>query len=374
MTFQNPEALWMIVAASAAFFLGYLLMLWRGMRVLKFFGGRKRLVERGSRIPRMRADLVRAVVITLVFFLFAAAYWLGPQIKETQSIPIYEGAEVCFAIDASRSSLARDIRFTGQDGNELIMSRFAFAKLIVKEAKELLSPDDTPCLIFFADVAINTVPIVKYADVAWEYINLDLRYADDYFVEHEIPQGSNFAAMILKTLGAFSEKPTRKILIVISDGEPESGLGADVSAENRRQAAFAKFQTEVARKIKKFRASYEFSVELLGVGDMSKTSPIPKKTSESGKVLKYHENPPGSGKIILTRPDPAFLLSAAQSLGGRYRHVTDPDDAKKKLATIFSREKKIIGWEAKEEIGDAWPYFVMAGLVLLFTVPFLKSP
>ena len=370
MIFQHPDYLVTIMAAGAAIFLGYLILFWRKVRILKYFGDRALLNQRGSNIAHPWKEVARATIVVLIFILLAAAYWAGPQIREVREIPIYEQAEICFAIDASRSSLARDI------GPERSMSRFNFAKEIVKAAKEVAGPQDAPCLIFFAGSAITTVAVgtyYGYIDVGWEYIASDLRYADEYFVEFEIPQGSSFVPMIMKSLSSFSDSSTRKILVVISDGEPERG--ADITAEQRRTAELAEV-AKAKKAVADFRKKQELSVEFMGIGDITGASPIPKKIAKDGSILSYYTYPSGSkkGEKVLTRPDPAFLLSAAQSLGGKYRHVRSLDEAKTELSTIFSREKKIVSWAKKEEMTEAWSYFLIAGLVLLFAVPFLKSP
>lgn len=375
ITFQHPENFWMIMAAGAAILFGYLIAVARGSRVLRYLGGRQLLRERGSRIQSLRIDFIRAFVVVSVFLLFAGAYWLGPQLEKISEIPIYEGAEVCFAIDASRSSLAKDIRFTDRKGQEQIVSRFNFAKTIVQEAQTVLSSDDAPCLLFFAGSAINTVPIFNWADVAWEYIRSDLRFADEYFVEHEIPQGSDFAALMIKTLSAFSERPTRKILVVISDGEPESGEESK-NIDQKRDDALKQLKEKARKELRDFRKSYEFIVEFIGVGDISKASTIPKRAGKDDKVIENHKFISGAkkGQQVLTRPDPAFLLEAAQSLGGKYRHARDLDDARASLSTILAHEKRILDWRQNKNITEIWQYFVAAGLVLMFTVPFLKSP
>lgn len=370
MIFQHPDYLWTIMAAGAAIFLGYLILLWRKVRILKHFGGRKLLNRRGSHVAHPWREVVRALAVVLVFILLSAAYWAGPQIKEVREIPIYERAEICFAIDASRSALARDI---GSLGN---MSRFNFAKEIVKAAKKIVDPEDAPCLIFFAGSAITTVAVgtyFGYIDIGWEYILSDLRYADEYFVEYEIPQGSSFVPMIMKALSAFSDSSTRKILMVISDGEPERG--ADISVEQRRTDELAAVN-QAKKAVAEFRKGRELAIEFMGIGDITGASPIPKKIARDGSVLNYYTYSSGSkkGEKVLTRPDPAFLLSAAQSLGGKYRHVRSLDEAKVELSAIFAREKKIVSWEKKEEMTEAWSYFLLTGLVLLFAVPFLKSP
>ncbi|MBI2639981.1 MAG: VWA domain-containing protein [Candidatus Sungbacteria bacterium] len=372
MVFRHPEYFWMIAAAGFAIFFGYLAVVYRGERILNYFGGRKFLNLRGARVTGPFRLMARAVLVVLVFVLFAAAYWMAPQITELKSVPVYEQAEVCFAIDSSRSSRAIDVRTA-----EGTFSRFDFAKQIVREAKSIAGADDLPCLIFFGGSAITTVSAHSYfgyRDVSWEYIESDLRFADEYFIEYEIPQGSSFTPMALKALSSFSGRPTRKILVVISDGEPERG--GDAGAEKRRQEELAELNKETQKEIASFRAKNDFAVEFFGIGDITKPSPIPKRVGKNGEVLAYHRYSVGARKdqMVLSRPDPQFLFSAAQSLGGRYRQVNSLTEARQELAQLFLRHKKIVSWEKKEEATDAWQYFVASGLILLFVVPFMKSP
>ena len=382
MTLGHPEYFWMIAAAGAAVFIGYFVLFLRGERILRLFGGRSLLKSRGSKIIHPARIVLRGAVVAIIFLLFAGAYWLKPQSEHITQVPVYEGAEVCFAVDASRSGRARDIKFIDNAGNEKAISRFEFAKKIVLESKSALFSGDAPCLVFFAASAINTVPVMssEFSDVSWSYIGYDMKYADEYFIEHEIPQGSDFAPMMSKVLAAFSEKPTRKIAVIISDGEQETGV--DVSelkeeeAQKLREAAKKKAMKALRKEISEFAGKYKLSVNVLGIGNISKASPIPKKVNDDGAVIAYHafEAGPKKGQPVLTRPDTEFLFSAAQSLGGNYRHVATLEEAKSELAKIFAREKKILGWKENKETSDIWWYFVLAGTGLLFVAPFLKSP
>ncbi len=382
MTFQHPEHFWMIAAAGAAVFIGYFILCLRGERILRLLGGRRLLKLRGSKIPHPATIVLRGAIVAIILTLYAGVYWLMPQSEQITQVPAYEGAEVCFAIDASRSSRARDIKFIDNAGNEKAISRFEFAKKIVLEARPSLSSGDAPCLVFFAATAINTVPVMigEFSDVSWSYIEQDMKYADEYFVEYEIAQGSEFTVMMNKVLAAFSDKPTRKIAIIISDGEQETGI--DVSnikeeeAQKLREAAKKKSMKILSKEISEFTKKYELSVSILGIGNIGQASPIPKKVNSDGAVVAYHtlEAGPKKGQPVLTRPDPEFLFSAAQSLSGSYRHVATLEEAEKELARIFTREKKILHWKENIETSDIGWYFVLAGTVLLFIAPFLKSP
>ena len=379
MIFKNPEYLLPIMAAGNAIFFGYLILSFRGEKIFGIFGGRKQLTLKGSRITGLSVNIFRGALLSCVFVLFASAYWLSPQVTRISNLPVYEGAEICFAVDASRSSLARDISFVDSSGNEVVMSRFDFAKKIVLESKNILSPDDTPCLIFFAASAINTVPILYFNDVAWSYINLDMKYADEYFIEHEISQGSDFVPMMGKVLSAFSDKPRRKIALIISDGEQETGTDTSSLEEGDIRELLNKQKDEALVNLKKeiaeFSKKYVFSVDIIGIGDIKRASKIPKRIREDGSI-DYHTfvESKEKGRAVLTRPDPGFLFRVSQSLGGRYRHVNTLEEAKKELNQIFEREKKILYHREEKKFSDVWWHFVLAGTVLLFVVPFLKSP
>lgn len=381
MTLKNPEYLLMILAAGAAIFIGYLILSLRGERIIRILGGRRQLVSRGSKITGFWTMILRGIVLSLIFMLFAGAYWLSPQIERVSELPVYEGAEICFVIDASRSSRAMDISFIDVSGREIIMSRFEFAKKIVLESKSMLSPDDIPCLVFFAASAINTFSAAfEFPTVAWSYIVYDMNYADDYFIEYEIPQGSDFVPMMKKVLSAFSDKPRRKIAIIISDGEQEVEVDiSNLEEEDARKLLSAKKTgalKDLKKEIAEFGKKYELSTDILGIGNTKRASRIPKKVKKDGSIVTYHvfESGKNKGQAVLTRPDPEFLFQVARSIGGKYRHVTTFEEAKKELSQIFTREKKVLFFKEKKNISDIWWQFVFAGTVLLFVVPFLKSP
>ncbi|MBI2676893.1 MAG: VWA domain-containing protein [Candidatus Yanofskybacteria bacterium] len=296
--------------------------------------------------------MFRGICVTLIFFLLGLVL-IGVYDVEEVSHPKYDGMQIVFVLDGSLSMLAEDI----------FPSRFDRAIEEMRNVtKDLAGRGDKLGLVIFAEIGIPYVPYLTSDATLFQWY---LDTLDPALLENELPQGSNISDGFYEGLMLFTEEKKKKVLVIISDGEP-----ADVSGPDQKY-----LEEKFAEAAKKKNEMQNVSLFLVGIGDPSKKSLIPIK-DQNGRIVDYYKYVEGEKKdeFLLTSPNLWFLKDMASMFGGVYRHSTTGHDLKQLMYEIIENQRPIVKRVKVEERRDISKYLLISALVLMFFFPILKSP
>jgi Ca-activated chloride channel family protein len=235
--------------------------------------------------------------------------------------PEYESRDVLLLIDRSASMQAADIR----------PSRARRASLEVRNVIRA-KPDSIARigLIAFAGSSLTLSQPTTDADAVLFYLDWIDEDRDPLF-------GTNLRAALENALELIRrgdrKRPT--FVVVLSDGDD---FGAPL------EATVAKF---VAQRI---------PIYSIGIGSTDEV-PIP-TAARTGFLLDER------GVPLRTRLDEATLRTVATSTGGRYIRSTSGTELREALERIAERERRIVGWTARQ-YRDLYPWSLAIGAVAL---------
>ena len=294
----------------------------------------------------------RGVCVTLVFFLLGLVL-IGVYDIEEVYHPKYDGMQIVFVLDGSLSMLAEDVS----------PSRFTRAiEEIRSVTEEIAGRGDRLGLVIFAEISIPYVPYLTSDNSLFQWY---LDTLDPALLENELPQGSNISDGFYEGLMLFTEEKKKKVLVIISDGEP-----ADVSDPDQKY-----LEEKFAEAAKKKNEMRNISLFLVGIGDPSKKSLIPIR-DQDGNITDYYKYIEGEKKdeFLLTSPNLWFLRDMASMFGGVYKHSTTGHDLKQLMREIVESQRPIVKKVKVEERRDISKYLLISALALMFFFPILKSP
>ena len=280
MRLGDPTALWLMLAALVAL-AGLLYGAWQRRRTAAALGDHAVLVPLVGEVS-VRRRRVRLVLWASAALLLAVAA-LRPQWGAHTKLARHRGLDVVFALDVSRSMLARDV-----SPDRLSRSKLEIGSLVDQFAGNRIG------LIAFAGSAFVQCPLTTDVSAVKMFLNA--------LVPDAVPQGGTalakalavadrlFAASSART--ADGSRQHGQVLVVITDGEDHEG---DVA--------------EIAGRLKK-RGIVTYAI---GVGS-EEGEPIPQIDS-SGQVTGYLKD--SAGRPVLTRLTPATLSALAEAAGGQ---------------------------------------------------------
>ena len=143
--------------------------------------------------------------------------------------------------------------------------------------------------------------------------------------------GTNIGAAMksAREVAAKDDRPTRKIFLLISDGED---YGSEL------QQSLAAFRSDRLR------------VHCIGIGsDRSVSIPI---RQPDGQETFLRDD---AGRLVQTKFDETTLRQLAATTGGRYVRSTTGSELTKALAEIARGERKLLGWRTTTEYRDLYP-------------------
>jgi Ca-activated chloride channel family protein len=266
----------------------------------------------------------RAVLAAGVLTTGALALALvRPQAAMTVRLPEYERQDLVIMLDRSASMKARDIA----------PSRFSRATLEIRNFVRQKPPGiDRIALVGFADAAVVLSYLTEDTDTVLFYF--------DWIDADPTPLfGTNIGAALQSAMevAAKDDRPTRKVFLVVSDGE-------DFGSELKRSIALARARG--------------FQVNCIGVG-ADGAVPIPVRTPD-GRDTPLRDD---SGRPVLTRFSEGTLRDIAGATGGRYVRSTTGEELRRAIAGIAAGERRIVGWRTSTELRDLYPAFLaLAGL------------
>lgn len=315
--FQHFEYLWLLVLIPLAILLYVLYLQWRKGKIKKL--GDTQLVNQLLSGRIAGRSTTRFVLITLALFfaiLGLANLQRGAQTEKAER----KGVDVFFALDLSKSMLARDVQ----------PDRLTRAKQLITRMMDKMT-NDRVGLVVFAGKSYLQVPLtIDYsaAKMLLETVKPDL-----------IPtQGTVLSDAIDLTNESFSQKEKKyKAIVLISDGEDHDEKALEAAKKASEQGAI---------------------IYTVGIGSPQGSTIIDPATGEQ----KLDEN----GQPVITRLNEEELKSLAKATGGTYTQLTNTNQAADALIGIIDdMEAKNYGSVLFTDYNSYFQYFIAAALLLM---------
>lgn len=256
---------------------------------------------------------------------------LQPKWQTTQDYYEKEGLEIVFVLDVSISMLAEDVK-----PNRLQRAKIEIANL-VRELEE-----DRVGLVVFAARAFSLLP---YPTNDYERVFLRiLNMVNESYVRF-VPYGTNIGNAFILAMNSFSNEHAKKVMIFLTDGEEQIIT-----------------RSQVAEAVKLLLEKKDIAIYVIGIGDPTKVSPIPKKDKD-GNIIGYELTE--DEEIIYTKPDPRFLAEITEIVGGTYQHDATGNELKHIFKQAIEQNRNIVSIHKKNIIKDISHYFMGGSLALL---------
>lgn len=334
MSFVYSQYLWLVIVTCILTSFLYSLSLIRKRKWLKEYR-RLGVLKRLGRIPRIRGEILKIIIISIAV-LGLGLVLLGPIIETTEPYFEKEKLELIITLDGTISMLA-----------EVPSSRLDLAKREIENLTRALEAEnlqDLVGLVIFTNKAFSLCP------PTYDYEGMFLRSldrVDGKFLRYALPQrGTNIGEGLQESLSSFSQEPVGKVLILLTDGEPQ-GEASELEAS----------LTDAIKILSKMKG---ISVYIIGVGDSSKSSYIPTVDG------KDYERDPKTGRPIRTQPNPKYLKRLARLTGGVYIHSATGEELRDSLEKILKTERKEVQKGTIKVAKDITQYILGLVLVLLF--------
>ncbi len=302
--------------------------------------------SRQNRVPALRfssGDLVSSLAVTwkirfarlpfyfrlvaIILFILALA---GPRSVLEEVKHEMEGIDIVLAIDGSGSMAAEDFTLKGRRYN-----RLEVVKDVVKEFIDARSSDRLG-LVAFGGLAYTVSPLTT--DYTWLKTNLDrvtLNMMED---------GTAIGSAISASLSRLAKSEAKsKLIILLTDGVNNRGKVDPLSSAKAAKALGVKIYT-------------------IGAGTNG-TAPFPIQDIWG---RQGYQN-------IQVEIDEQTLKTIADTTGGRYFRATDTDSLRQIYKEIDRLEKTKIEETGYREYKELFGYFLVAGLLLLFSALVLEN-
>jgi Ca-activated chloride channel family protein len=320
MSFSNPEAFLLLLFLVPLVFLFFYNFRKKKKLLDQFYSetAHKKLSFRSGRdIDFFKASLI---ALALVFFITALA---GPEWGEQFENVDIRGVEMVFLLDTSNSMNAEDLK-----PNRLEVAKQLIINIITDFNTDYVS------LINFAGIAYIQCPLT----IDYEAFKL-LTQASTISPDEE--QGTDFSSALKIALKSFkSTKESKKVIILITDGEDQEGLWPEIISELKKQ---------------------NIIIFTVGVG-VSSGAPIPLKNKE-GEIIGWKKDK--KGNIVKTRLDENVLIQIASRTGGQYFRLTDVTSIDIFINNLKTFERSILSKRVKLKKIKRFHYPLILGIILL---------
>jgi Mg-chelatase subunit ChlD len=262
----------------------------------------------------------------LLAIVCATLALMRPQVAGERRVPEYERTDVIVVLDRSVSMRARDIQ----------PSRFARA---IQELRTFVArkPEqiDRVGLVGFAGTALIVSHLTRD-------LNSLLFYLDWIEEDDEVRLGTDLGAALAsaRELARKDRRPTRKVMLVVSDGDDQ---GTQLDAE---LAALRSAQTRVYT---------------IGIGS-ARDVPIPVSSGSGPGSFLQDEN----GNLVRTRFVETTLRRIADQTGAQYFRSVTGGELADAMARVVDRERTIVGWTVSTEYRDVYRPCLAAAAAALF--------
>ena len=302
---------------------------------IRAFKESDRWLYRFARIRKPRQPYMQSVVylaLTLTAIICALSQ---PGVRYEQARFNRSGIDLIIGIDISKSMLAEDAHFHGQDKrvfptwNRLNRARVLSMKLLSRLEGERVG------IFIFGRQGIEVVPLT--GDYGY------CRYVLKHINEQAITvSGSDIAQAIRTGLDMFSGPRRSRAIILFSDGE-------DLNPD-----PFYRLQEAKQAAVQQVR------IYTVGVGT-PEYSLIPMRNGAGDRVADYYRDEKGA--VLQTRAQPDTLKTIARITGGSYRVATESELPVKLIGEIVNHARSIdqIGEKILSTF-DLTPFFLLGGL------------
>lgn len=326
--FLHPEmAVWLLVlpACFAVWFANY----WykRRSRRLAAVAPRFQALSRRtlSRRTGGRHDAAVLILAVSAVGLLVAAL-TRPQVLRDTRTAAFERQDLVLILDRSVSMRARDIR-PSRAGRALIELRHFLQR----------KPDaiDRIGLVGFAGTSL----VLSYLTSDVDSLLFYLEWVDE---DPSVLYGTDVGAALSSALEIVQRdrRPTRKLFLVISDGEDNGGT--------------------LAGAVAAVRAAH-IRVHCIGIGsDEEAVLPVPRA---DGRDVFLKDD---TGRLVTTRFSETTLKSLASATGGRYLRSVTGRELLSALDAIVAGEARQTGWRTTTEYRDVYlALFAAAGVAVV---------
>jgi Ca-activated chloride channel family protein len=316
MSFLHPELLWLLLLIPA---LSWLKGKFGGTPGVKFSTTATVAKIGGRRRSRAGDFLTGLLYLALIFLIVALARpQLGKTITRTQA----SGVDIMLVIDVSRSMLAEDFTIGGQRANRLEAVKRVTEQFIQER------PNDRIGIVAFAGRPYLVSPLTLDHD--WLISNLDRTRIG--LVEDGTAIGSALAA----ASNRLKDKEAKsKLVVLLTDGDNNAGRVTPLTAAEAAKALGIKVYT-------------------IGSGTRG-NAPYP-FVDPFGRTV-YRQIP--------VEFDEDSLKQIASMTGGSYFRATDTKSLQSIFSEIDELEKSQVEVQKVEQYRDLFPWFVLAGTILL---------
>jgi Ca-activated chloride channel homolog len=322
MRFLHPElAIWFLGLPVA--FGGWYLHVHAKRRFRAVAAIGRRLSRPSSRLRDWMA--LAAALLAVISIVVSLT---RPQLLMQRREPDFEREDLILVLDRSASMRAQDIA----------PSRFERA---IREIKTFLAskPDaiDRVGLVGFSGTALIVSHLTRDLNSLFFYL--------DWIGEDTEPQfGTDMGAALTsaRDLARKDGRPTRKIFLILSDGDEQG---------NQLSTVLAAMHAE------------RTPVYTIGIGSETAV-PIP-VTAEDGRVVFLQDD---QGRLVQTKFNETTLKGIATVTGGRYFRSTTGSELADAMRGVVERERKLIGWKTSVEYRDLYRESLAVGAVCALIV------
>jgi len=294
-------------------------------RYLRAARRRAAFLPRFARLSRRRSSFRRAAALAAAVcaggaLVFALA---RPQALLASRTPDYERQDLVIVLDRSASMRAHDIP----------PSRFTRATLEIRNfLKHKPEAIDRVALVGFADASL----VLSYltSDVNNLFFYLDWIDGDPTTL-----LGTNIGAALnsAREVAQKDNRPTRKLFLVVSDGED---YGDDL------RKALTTFRTEGRH------------VHCIGIGSDQQV-PIPLVDADGRESFLKDD----SGRLVKTQFSETTLRQIAEATGGRYVRSSTGVELAGEIQDIVRGERKLLGWKTSTDYRDLYHASLVTAVV-----------
>ncbi len=333
MRFAQPENfLLLLLVAVVAVFLFWAIA--RKKKLISRFGDLPLILKNAPYISftRQRTKAILLIVGLVLIVVALARLQFGTHLELLKR----EGIDLIVALDVSNSMLARDMKPT----------RLEKAKQEIESIIDRLKGDRIGLVIFAGEAFIQCPLTLDYASAKFL-----LRAADNTSVSI---QGTSLSAAIEEATKAFNQKEKKyKVLILLTDGEDQTGGAVDMAKEARKEGV---------------------KIYTVGIGSPA-GEPIP-VYDRKGKQIGFKKD--SNGEMILTKLDEVTLQKIALETGGKYYHASAGEiELDRIFDDITKLEKKELEGRLVTRYDDRFQWPLLLALFLIvgeFFLPERKKP
>lgn len=280
-----------------------------------------------SSLSPARVEVVKYWGYALVILGLVGAL-VQPQVLYQEIEEERIGIEGVIALDVSYSMLAEDI----------VPSRLQEAKEVIREFIVQKRREDRLGLVAFAEASL----ILSYLTEDPENLLFFLEFLEPRY-------GTNIGRALKSALRVFERQDElasvqaaearQRFVVLISDGE-EGG-------------------TELPAAVQQ-AAQQNMRIYTIGIGSR-KPVPIPVGTKESG-IRRYLIDP--NGNQVFTTFEEVTLREIARATSARFYRSFSGYELKQSMDEIIGRERKIKGFQVRQQYRDIYPLFLLGSLSL----------